>query len=108
MRGESDRNSSMTVTLNLRFDAKRRLSMRRTSKVLFLFVSTLALSALIASFALPASAQSLEWLNAPVKVPARITVTPDDSVLTTLKGNLHPLAIAKYDRGVVSDSLPMR
>ncbi|MGA3213383.1 MAG: Ig-like domain repeat protein, partial [Terriglobales bacterium] len=82
--------------------------MRRTSKVFFLFVFTLALSALIASSALPASAQTLEWLNSPAKVPARITATPDDSVLTTLKGNLNPLATAKYDRGVVSDSLPMQ
>jgi subtilase family serine protease len=31
----------------------------------------------------------------------------DESVLTVLRGNIYPLAVAKYDRGVAPDSLPM-
>src|SRR5580704_7355352 len=31
----------------------------------------------------------------------------DDSVLTVLRGNTHPLAVAKYDRGMAPDDLPM-
>ncbi len=40
--------------------------------------------------------------------PARITETVDNAVLTTLKGNVHPLANAKFDRGAVLPSLPMK
>ncbi len=32
----------------------------------------------------------------------------DDSVLTVLRGNTHPLAVAKYDRGMAPDDLPMQ
>ncbi len=38
--------------------------------------------------------------------PARITQVVDDSVLTTLKGNIHPLARAQYDKGPANASLP--
>ena len=31
----------------------------------------------------------------------------DDSVLTVLRGNTHPLAVAKNDRGMAPDDLPM-
>ena len=31
--------------------------------------------------------------------PARITEAVDNTVLTTLKGNVHPLANPKYDKG---------
>jgi hypothetical protein len=40
--------------------------------------------------------------------PARITQPVDDTVLTTLKGNVHPLARAQYDQGAASPSLPMK
>ncbi len=38
---------------------------------------------------------------------ARITTRVDDSVVTTLHGNTHPLARPANDRGAVADSLPM-
>ncbi|MGA3213837.1 MAG: protease pro-enzyme activation domain-containing protein, partial [Terriglobales bacterium] len=38
---------------------------------------------------------------------ARITSAPDESRLTTLPGNVHPLARAEFDRGPVPDSLPL-
>lgn len=37
---------------------------------------------------------------------ARITQVVDDSVLTTLKGNVHPLAKLQYDKGPANPSLP--
>jgi subtilase family serine protease len=40
--------------------------------------------------------------------PARITEAVDNTVLTTLKGNVHPLANTKSDRGAVLPSLPMK
>jgi Pro-kumamolisin, activation domain len=52
-------------------------------------------------------AQSLAWLAAPANVPSRITAAPVDAVRTVLKGNVHPLARAQYDAGIVDDSLPM-
>jgi trimeric autotransporter adhesin len=41
-------------------------------------------------------------------VPDRITQAIDDSVLTTLKGNVHPLARAEFDRGPAPLSQPMK
>ncbi len=38
--------------------------------------------------------------------PARITQVVDDSVLTMLKGNVHPLARPQYDTGAANPSLP--
>jgi hypothetical protein len=40
-------------------------------------------------------------------VPARIVTQINESSLTTLRGNTHPLARAQYDQGAVADSLPM-
>jgi subtilase family serine protease len=37
----------------------------------------------------------------------RIVGAVDETQLVTLKGNTHPLALAKYDQGAVSDSLSM-
>ena len=62
-----------------------------------LFVGLLLLATL------PSRAQQAATAN-----PARITMAVDDSVLTTLKGNTHPLAQAKFDQGAVSPSLPMK
>jgi hypothetical protein len=59
----------------------------------------LAVTLLAASFAADASAQQ--------PVPSRITSAVDESVLTALKGNTHPLALAKYDQGAAPDNLPM-
>jgi hypothetical protein len=38
--------------------------------------------------------------------PSRITQPIDNRVRVTLKGNVHPLAQARYDQGVVADSFP--
>jgi len=38
-------------------------------------------------------------------IPVRITETVDEKNLLTLKGNVHPLARAAFDQGVVSDGL---
>jgi hypothetical protein len=80
------------------------MSMRDASKVSLKFICALAVVALLAS---AAQAQTLQWLNSPVVVPSRITSSPNDNALTTLKGNVYPLARAEYDQGRVSDSLPM-
>ncbi|MGH9706458.1 MAG: protease pro-enzyme activation domain-containing protein, partial [Candidatus Acidiferrales bacterium] len=40
-------------------------------------------------------------------VPARITQAIDNSRLTTLAGNTHPLARPEYDRGAAPPNLPM-
>jgi Pro-kumamolisin, activation domain/Bacterial Ig-like domain (group 3) len=40
-------------------------------------------------------------------VPARITQSIDESNLTVLKGNTHPLARAEFDRGPAPPSLPL-
>jgi Pro-kumamolisin, activation domain/Bacterial Ig-like domain (group 3) len=40
-------------------------------------------------------------------IPARITEAVDERNLLTLKGNVHPLARAEFDQGVVSDGLPL-
>jgi hypothetical protein len=39
-------------------------------------------------------------------VPSRITSVVDDNVRVTLKGNVHPLAQARFDKGAVPDSTP--
>jgi hypothetical protein len=48
----------------------------------------------------PAFAQQASTVN-----PARITHVVEDSVLTTLKGNVHPLAKPQYDKGPADPSL---
>ena len=40
-------------------------------------------------------------------VPARIVTQINESSLTTLRGNTHPLARAQYDQGAVADSMPL-
>lgn len=41
-------------------------------------------------------------------VPARIVRAVDDTQLVQLKGNVHPLARAEFDRGMAPDDLPMK
>jgi hypothetical protein len=41
------------------------------------------------------------------ETPSRITAAVNDEKLVVLRGNTHPLAKAKYDRGAAPDSLPM-
>src|SRR6202011_3009825 len=39
-------------------------------------------------------------------VPARVTQTVDEGNRVTLRGNVHPMARAEFDRGAVTDSQP--
>jgi len=41
-------------------------------------------------------------------IPARITQAIDETQLVRLKGNVHPLARLEFDRGIVSDAMPMK
>jgi VCBS repeat-containing protein len=41
-------------------------------------------------------------------VTPRITQAVDDNVLTTLKGNTHPLARPEFDRGALAPSVPLK
>jgi hypothetical protein len=41
-------------------------------------------------------------------IPARITQAVDEKNLVVLKGNVHPLASAEYDQGVVADAQPLK
>jgi len=47
------------------------------------------------------------WAQKTVVVPSRVTEAVDDTRTVTLKGNVHPLAQAANDHGVVPDSQPM-
>src|SRR5690242_1442393 len=43
-----------------------------------------------------------------VQSPApRVTQAVDDGNLTTLRGNTHPLALAKFDRGAAPSTMPL-
>src|SRR5271168_4036055 len=55
----------------------------------------------------PANATQSATQAAPA-VPARITQAIDETQLVTLKGNVHPLARPEFDRGLVSDAVPMK
>src|ERR1700730_16718052 len=73
------------------------------------------LGALLLAFALPrmvaagqspdAQAQTATTSQAP-RVPARITQIVDEGNRTTLRGNVHPMARAAFDRGAVPDAQP--
>src|SRR5713101_5766776 len=41
------------------------------------------------------------------RVPARVTDTVDDTNRTMLRGNVHPMARAQFDRGAVADAQPL-
>lgn len=59
---------------------------------------------LAASIILVAAAQ-----NSPaVRIPSRITQAIDEANVTTLRGNTHPLAQARFDQGAAPDSMPMQ
>jgi subtilase family serine protease len=62
----------------------------------------LAAASLFLPFAIP-FAVSAQTSN----VPPRITAAVNESQLTTLRGNTHPLARAEFDQGPAPDSLPM-
>src|ERR1700755_2465431 len=52
-----------------------------------------------------ASAQRAQTSQSP-RVPARVTQSVDEANRATLRGNVHRLARAEFDRGAVSDALP--
>jgi len=45
--------------------------------------------------------------DAPAAPTPRVTQAVDDANLTTLRGNTHPLAIARFDRGAAPASMPL-
>jgi len=63
--------------------------------------SSLLCAVLCLSFSLGSTAQQ-------PAVQPRITQAIDESTLTVLRGNTHPLALAHYDRGTALPSLPMQ
>ncbi len=74
---------------------------------LFIPVLTLALPAFhAAAQTKPDTAAQSVSIAAPV--PARITQAIDETQLVRLKGNVHPLARAEFDQGIVSDATPMK
>ena len=56
---------------------------------------------------LPAFAQTPQNLSCSPMAVARIAGDADDNVLASLQGNIHPLALADFDEGVVDESLPL-
>jgi hypothetical protein len=71
----------------------------RTGFVLFATI----LAAIFVATTGPAEAQT------PIPpVPARITAPVDETALTTLRGNTHPLARPEFDEGAAADSQPLR
>ena len=95
---------SVSVSIHARADRgnlyPRAIRDARHARAKFCRAVTMA-GALALFVPLAASAQS----NA---IPARITAPINESALTTLRGNTHPLARAQYDQGAVADSQPMR
>lgn len=84
-------------------DSRLLHSLRRSLHHSHRWIAGAILGILLAAPAtLPAQAQQ----QAAVANPARITQPIDDAVLTTLKGNVHPLARAQYDKGPANASLP--
>jgi subtilase family serine protease len=76
---------------------------------LFVLSLTLALPAFrAAAQTKPDSATTAQSTATPSAVPARITQAIDETQLVRLKGNVHPLARAEFDQGVVSDASPMK
>jgi len=58
-------------------------------------------------FTLPAFAQTPQNLTCAPMGVARVAGYVDDNVLSSLQGNIHPLALPEYDQGIVDDSLPL-
>jgi hypothetical protein len=67
-------------------------------------VSLLAFSCFPVAGQTPATASGAEQKS---RVPARVTDTVDDTNRTVLRGNVHPMARAKFDRGAVADAQPV-
>ena len=88
-------------------------NVKRTSGFLNIVATSLALA--LAAWAPPVAAQNAEiaataqssvTTQTPSR-PARITRAIDDSQLVRLKGNVHPLAQARFDQGAMNDAQPI-
>ena len=62
---------------------------------------------LAATWAWPAAAQTKELSASAAPARARITQAVDEKQLLRLKGNIHPLAQARFDQGAVADAQPV-
>jgi subtilase family serine protease len=82
-------------------------------------IAKAALCAALSAFAVPlllfAQGQASAQTQAPTQTPtqnnaiaSRITQAIDETNLTRLTGNTHPLAQARFDQGAAPDSLPMQ
>jgi hypothetical protein len=60
-----------------------------------------------AFFSIPMVAGSVATADCSSLAIPRVTENVNDVVRTPLRGGLHPLARAEFDRGSVDDSLPM-
>src|ERR1700730_11689191 len=71
-------------------------------------IGALAVTLLSTAWASPAAAQTKDASVAQLSSrPARITQAIDEKRLVPLRGNVHPLAHAKFDVGAVSDAQPL-
>jgi hypothetical protein len=73
----------------------------QTMKIRTTAMGVVLAALLLALFATPA----IQAQTRPV--PSRLTAEVDDTRTVQLKGNVHPLARAEFDRGAVADSQPM-
>jgi subtilase family serine protease len=103
--------SSSTCASSTSKTRQRRMPSRLAQYVLAVSLLLLVLGAALPSLAksdgLPVSAVGAVNTDCASMAAARILVEPDEAVLTTLPGNVHPLARAEFDRGPVADGLPM-
>lgn len=80
----------------------------RVSPIAFA-LAFVAAALLLALCAAPGNAQAVQTasITPQRKTPARITLAIDENQRLTLRGNVHPLARAEFDQGLVSDATPM-
>ena len=85
--------------------------MRNAAKVSFILfvilVSAITLQAAPSNSSAKPPSRFDEQTQPCSAVVPRVTAELNEQLLTTLTGNVHPLARLEYDRGRVSDSLPM-
>jgi len=81
--------------------------MQAVGRILSAVLSVLVVGAFGGS-TLAQTADNVSAGQAAKAVPARITQPIDETKLVQLKGNVHPLARAEFDQGLVSDETPMK
>jgi len=74
---------------------------------LFLYVIVCGMTSMAQTSSGNNGAGGLGYLSCQPLTVARVTADVDDSVRTTLYGNVHRLAQAQYDQGRVDDGLPL-